>query len=118
MKSIFTERDVQYSLKSKNHLHLPNAKTAKYGIENIPYIGHNLWASLPEEIKDSDTLTVFKQNINCGKEVLATADCAKFLLLDLSWNSILYILYIIFAIDLWFEFCMRIFGDEMKASRI
>ena len=35
MKNIFTERDVQYSLRSKNHLQLPYIRTAKYGIESI-----------------------------------------------------------------------------------
>ena len=63
MKDIFAERDVQDNLRSKNHLQLPNVKTAKHGIENIQYIGHHLWASLPEEIKDSGILTDFKQKI-------------------------------------------------------
>ena len=42
-------------------MQLPNVKTAKHGIEIIQCIGHHLWASLPEEIKDSGTLPVFKQ---------------------------------------------------------
>ena len=67
VKNIFTERDLPYSLRSKNHLQLPNVKTAKYGIENIQYKGYNLWASLPEEIKDSDTLTNSKQKIKSWK---------------------------------------------------
>ena len=67
MKNIFTERDVQYSLRSKNHLQLPNVRTAKYEIENIQYIGHHLWASFPEEIKDFGTLTNFKQKIKSWK---------------------------------------------------
>ena len=61
VENIFTKRDVQYNLRSKNHLQLPNVKTAKHRIENIQHIGHQLWVSLPEEIKDSDTLTNFKQ---------------------------------------------------------
>ena len=67
MKGIFNERDVQYDLRSKNHLQLPNVKTAKHGIENTQYLGHHLWASLPEEIKDSGTLTTFKQKIKSWK---------------------------------------------------
>ena len=90
MKSIFTERDVQYSLKSKNHLHLPNAKTAKYGIENIPYIGHNLWASLPEEIKDSDTLTVFKQNIKSWKGSTCNCRLCKVFITGLGFYSFIF----------------------------
>ena len=53
VKNIYAERDVEYDLRSKNHLQLPNVRTAKYGIENIQYTGHHLWASLPDEIKDS-----------------------------------------------------------------
>ena len=67
MKDIFTERDVQYNLRSKNYLQLPNVKTAKHGIENIQYIGHHLWASLPEEIKNSGKLANFKQKIKSLK---------------------------------------------------
>ena len=67
MKDIFAERDVQYNLRSRNHLQLPNVKTAKYGIENIQYIGHHLWASLPEAIKDFGTLANFKKKIKVWK---------------------------------------------------
>ena len=67
MKNSFTERDVQYDLRSKNHSQLPSAKTANYGFENIQYIGHHLWASLQEEIKDSGTSTNFKQKIKSWK---------------------------------------------------
>ena len=63
MKSVFTKREVQYNLRCKNHLQLSNIRTAKYGIENIQCIGHHLWFSLLEEIKDSGTLTNFKQKI-------------------------------------------------------
>ena len=67
MKGTFTERNAQYNLRSENHLQLPNVKTAKYGIEDIQYIGSHLWTSLPKEIKDSDTLTQFKQEIKSWK---------------------------------------------------
>ena len=63
MKNTFTERDVQYNLRSKNHLQLPNIRLAKYGIKNIQYIGHHLWASLQDEIMDSGKLINFKQKI-------------------------------------------------------
>ena len=67
MKDIFTERHVQYDLRSKNHLQLPNIETEKYGFENIQYLGHHLWASLPEKIKDSGTFNNFKQKIKSWK---------------------------------------------------
>ena len=66
MKKIFTDRDVQYNLRSKNHLQLQIIRTAKYGLANIQYIGHHLWASLPDEIKDSGTIN-FKKKIKSWK---------------------------------------------------
>ena len=69
MKNIFTERDV--------HLQLPNVKKAKHGIENIQYIGHHLWASLPEEIKHSGTLTDFKQKMKAWKGSSCTCRLCK-----------------------------------------
>ena len=35
----FTERDVLYNLRSKNHMQLLNVKTAKYGIKSIHVYG-------------------------------------------------------------------------------
>ena len=78
MKNIFTERDVQYNLRSKNHFQLPNAMTAKYGIENVQYIGRHLWASLQHEIKDSDMPTNFKQRTISWKESTLSADSTSF----------------------------------------
>ena len=63
MKNIFTERNIQYSLRSESHLRLPKVKTTVYGIENIQYRGRHLWSSLPREIKDSNTLAEFKRKI-------------------------------------------------------
>ena len=71
---------MQYSLRNVNHLRLPKVKTTTYGIENIQYRGCHLWSSLPSEIKDSNKLAEFKRKINHGNEILASADCAKFLL--------------------------------------
>ena len=50
----FAERNALCNLRSGNHLKFPRAKSTKYGIENIQYIGSNLWASLLEEIKFKD----------------------------------------------------------------
>ena len=78
MKNILTERDIQYNLRSENHLQLPKVKTTLYGIENIQCRVHHLWPSLPSEIKDCNALVEFIRKINYGMEILASADCAKF----------------------------------------
>ena len=63
MRDVFTEKENRYKLRSENHLQLPMAKTTTYGIENIQYRGCLLWSTLPKEIKDSNTLSEFKQKI-------------------------------------------------------
>ena len=47
MKNILTKRDIQYNLRSENHLRLTKVNTTSYGIENIQFRGHHLWSSLP-----------------------------------------------------------------------
>ena len=76
MENIFTKREVKCNFRSKNHLQLPNDKTANYGSENIQHLGHHLWASLPKDIKDSDTLTNFKQKMKSWKR--STCICRLF----------------------------------------
>ena len=59
MRNVFTERSNKNNLRSENHLQLPTAKTISYGIENIQYRVCLLWSTLPEDIKDSNTLSEF-----------------------------------------------------------
>ena len=42
---------------------LPKARTTIYGTENIQFRGCSLWSSLPNSLKDSDTLQEFKRKI-------------------------------------------------------
>ena len=85
MKNIFTERNIQYSLRSENHLRLPKVKTTTYGIENIQYRGCHLWSSLPSEIKDSNTLAEFKRKIKSWKGNTCICRLCKVFIKDLGF---------------------------------
>ena len=79
MKNIFTERNIQDSLRSENHLRLPKVKTTTY-IENFQYRGCHLWSSLPRETKDSDTLAEFKRKIkSCDGNTCICRLCKVFI---------------------------------------
>ena len=78
MRDVFSERNIQYNLRSENHLQLPVAKTTAYGLENIEYRVCLLWSTLPKEIKDSNNLNSHWK-LNNRIEILASADYAKFL---------------------------------------
>ena len=85
MKNIFTERNMQYSLRNENHLRLPKVKTTTYGIENIQYRGCHLWSSLPSEIKDSNTLNEFKRKIKSWKGNTCICRLCKVFIKDLGF---------------------------------
>ena len=43
MKDLFKPRDLQYNLRNKNTLEIPNVRTTSYGIETVQFIGQKLW---------------------------------------------------------------------------
>ena len=63
MSEIFEARDVQYDLRNKNTLGIPNARTTSYGIETVRYLGQKLWQILPRSIRESQSLTAFKKEL-------------------------------------------------------
>ena len=67
MKDIFKERNISYNLRRGNDAQLPKVRTTSFGIESIAYLGNKLWQLLPLEIKQSNTLPIFKKRIRCWK---------------------------------------------------
>ena len=63
ISEIFEARDVQYDLRNKNTLSIPNAKTTSYGIETVRYLGQKLWQTLPHNVRESQSLTAFKKEL-------------------------------------------------------
>ncbi len=72
MAEVFVSKDMPYSLRGNNNLVLPRARTNQYGIDTIRFIGQKLWQTLPREIKESQSLEIFKRNIKSIK----TFDCS------------------------------------------
>ena len=52
-----------YDMRITHRLTLPKKKTTKHGLNSFSYLGPKLWNSIPENIKQSTTVTVFKQMI-------------------------------------------------------
>ena len=63
MKEIFRERNITYNLRNNNEFMLPRAKTVTYGTETIKYRGQRLWLSLPQHIKNAQSVNEFKNKI-------------------------------------------------------
>ena len=69
---VFVTKDIPYNLRGSNNLVLHKATTNLYGIDIVRFVGQKLWQTLPREIKESQTLEIFKRNIKSVK----TLDCS------------------------------------------
>ena len=63
MKQVFSDRDIPYNLRNINPFQPINVKTVFNGTETIAFQGPKIWAIIPEEIKNSDSLALFKSKI-------------------------------------------------------
>ena len=70
MIEIFMQQNISYSLRYGDDAQVPKVRTTSFGIESIAYLGNILWQILPQEIKQSNSLPIFKSQIrflNSGK---------------------------------------------------
>ena len=63
MWNMFHENSIQYNLRSKNLLMLPQTNTIKYRNDSIVFRGSILWNYLPNEIKSQASVCTFKKCI-------------------------------------------------------
>ena len=63
MNEIFRERVNMYNLRNNNELVLPRIKTVNFGSESIRYRGPQLWYSLPQDIRNTESLSLLKSRI-------------------------------------------------------
>ena len=63
MAEVFAINVVPYNLRGSTNLVLPEARTNLYGIDTVMFVRQKLWQNLPKEIKESQTLEIFKRNI-------------------------------------------------------
>ena len=64
MKNVFhLNTDIPYMLRSRSELYSRNPKTVKYGAETISYLAPKIWSLVPNAIKISKSLDVFKSKI-------------------------------------------------------
>ena len=63
MNEIFRERVGMHNLRNNNELVLPRIKTVNFGSESIRYRGPQLWFSLPQDIRNTASLLLFKSKI-------------------------------------------------------
>ena len=63
MRELFRPRDLQYNLRNKNTLEIPEVVTTSYGIETAQFISQKLWQMLPPNVRESPSLKAFKKDL-------------------------------------------------------
>ena len=63
MTEIFIEKNPPYHLRSSNILQMPKARTVRYGLESISFLGCKLWHGISTDIKQSLNISIFKKRI-------------------------------------------------------
>ena len=63
MAEVFVTNVVAYNLRGSTTLVLPKARTNLYGIDTVRLAGQRLWQSVPKEIKEPQSLDIFRRNI-------------------------------------------------------
>ena len=63
LAEVFVTNAVPYNLRGSTNLVLPKARTNLYGIDTVRFVGQKLWQNVSKEIKESQSLDIFKRNI-------------------------------------------------------
>ena len=67
LSDLFKLKKTTYNLRNTNALSSTNTKTTKYGINSISFLAPKIWDLVPDEIKISKSLNIFKQKIKIWK---------------------------------------------------
>ena len=63
MSELFTLKNNAYNPRGGNRLNYDAVKTVNNGIESISYLAPKNWEQVPDEIKNSSSLKIFKGKI-------------------------------------------------------
>ena len=77
MAEVFFIKDVPYNLRGSNNLLFPKARTNFYGIGTVRFVGQKLWQTTLREIKESQSLEIFKRNIKAIKTFYTSCKSCK-----------------------------------------
>ena len=68
MKQVFDFQELYYNLRSEiSQFRRENIKTTHYGKQSVKFLGPNIWAMVPQNIKNCKSLQEFKKLIKVWK---------------------------------------------------
>ena len=77
MSDIFKLRENTYSLRNFHIFESQNPRTKKFGLDSIAYGTSQLWKNVPEEIRNSTSLPMFKKKIKKVPLISCSHSCCR-----------------------------------------
>ena len=77
MNDIFKLRENTYNLKNFHIFESENPRTKRFGLDCIAYRASQLWKNVPVEIRNSNSLTVFKEKIKKVPLIPCSCNCRR-----------------------------------------
>ena len=85
VQNIFRTTEPAYSLRRDTIFESHRIQTQRYGIESLTYLGPKIWSQVPSEIKESDSLAVFKNKIKNWRPKLCPCKLCKTYMVNLGY---------------------------------
>ena len=63
LNDLFKIKAVKYDLRNSSILEQPKFNTVKFGYKSVSYYGSKLWNQLPNDVKNSPSLHIFKNRV-------------------------------------------------------
>ena len=77
MSDILKLRENTYSLRNFNIFESQNPRTKRFGLDSIAYRASQLWKNVPEEIRNSTSLPMFKKKIKKVSLISCSCNCCR-----------------------------------------
>ena len=77
MDDIFKLRENTYNLRNFHIFESQNPRTKKFGLDSIAYRASQLWKNVPEEIRNSTSLPMFKKKIKKVPLISCSCNCCR-----------------------------------------
>jgi len=63
LSDLFKVNNNNYNLRNQSYFQIPNVRTVYNGTESISFLGPKIWNIVPEELRDLESLELFKTRI-------------------------------------------------------
>lgn len=84
---LYVNETILYDLEMRNELYARNAKTVKFGSETITFLLPKMWTLVTQNIKNSSSLTCFKNTIRKWKSNCVCRLCQTFCNMSVLYSS-------------------------------